>query len=177
MATNSIIQLIILIAVSALSNAIGNLKNNFAVKGFMKPLYITTFVDALLFGVVIKNIASGSGLIQTIAFAIGKVIGSYFAGKMEKKMALGIIEVDSLFNNKSKAFKIADNLRDMGYSVESMVEYGYRGQKRYLLRITIARKELNILKSVFEKEGYEDATFKIKELSKVSGKFSISYQE
>ncbi|HCL4480293.1 TPA: hypothetical protein N2D99_002381 [Clostridium botulinum] len=170
-----IIQIIILTLCSALSNTIGTLKNNFAVKGFLKPLYITTFIDALVFGIVIKNIASGSGLLQTLAFAFGKVLGSYFASKMEKRMALGIIEVDTLFNNKLKAFKIADNLRNIGYSVESMVEYGYRGQKRYLLRVTIARKELNALKSILKKEGYVDPTLKIKEINKISGKFSINY--
>lgn len=165
-------QLGILFIGSAISNTTGTLKNNFTVKGYIKPMYITTFLDAMIFALVTKGMISGSGFLHTFVYACGRVLGSYIARKMENKIALGVMEVDVLFNNKDKATEIADELRDMGYSVEGMVENGFKGKKRRLLRVTINRKDVDILKETLAKHGYKKPTMKMKELDDVAGNFA-----
>jgi len=172
MTMETLVQLGILFIGSAISNTTGTLKNNFTVKGYIKPMYVTTFLDAVIFALVTKGMISGSGILHTLVYAFGRVLGSYIARKMEAKIALGVMEVDVLFNNKVKATQIADELREMGYSVESMVESGYKGRKRRLLRVTINKKDVEILKETLAKHGYKKPTLKMKELDDVEGNFA-----
>lgn len=174
MGTALLLQLIGLVLINAVSNTVGTLKTIFSTKRFVKPLYVVTFIDAIIFATIMKQIASGNGLYFILAFAIGKVIGVYFADKLETKMALGILEIDFYLNNKQKMIDIADSLREMGYSVNTSVIYGNKGLKRYRIEVTMLRKEVPVLHAVLRKHDYENPTLSVKEVSKVQGKISLS---
>lgn len=174
MDTALLLQLFGLVLINAVSNTVGTLKTIFSTKRFVKPLYVVTFIDAVIFATIMKQIASGNGLYFILAFAIGKVIGVYFADKLETKMALGILEIDFYLNNKQKMIDIADSLREMGYSVNTSIIYGNKGLKRYRIEVTMLRKEVPVLHAVLRKHDYEDPTLSVKEVSKVQGKISLS---
>lgn len=174
MDTALLLQLLGLVLINAVSNTVGTLKTIFSTKRFVKPLYVVTFIDAIIFATIMKQIASGNGLYFILAFAIGKVIGVYFADKLETRMALGILEIDFYLNNKQKMIDIADSLREMGYSVNTSIIYGNKGLKRYRIEVTMLRKEVPVLHAVLRKHDYEDPTLSVKEVSKVHGKISLS---
>jgi uncharacterized protein YebE (UPF0316 family) len=164
-----------IILINAISNTLGTLKNIFTAKKFVKPLYIITFIDAIIFATVIKQVSNSSnGVYFITAYAIGKVLGAYIANKLEDKLALGISEVDIFVNNKDKMKQIADEIRDKGYTVNTYISYGKFGIKRYVIEVTILRKELYILKEILTKHGYEKPTLKIKEVNNYKGKISLS---
>lgn len=173
MDTNLILQLIGLVLINAISNTLGTL-TIFNTKRYMKPTYILTFLDAIIFATVMKQISSGDGIYFILAYAVGKLIGVYFADIIEKKMAFGILEIDFYLNDKEKMIQIADFLRDMGYSVNTTFTYGYGGAKRYRIEVTMLRKELPILEEVLRKFDYNEPTLSIKEVSKVKGKISLT---
>lgn len=174
MDTALIMQLLGLVLINAVSNTFGTLKTIFSTKRFIKPLYLVTFVDAIIFATIMKQIASGNGVYYILAFALGKVIGVYFADVVEGKMALGILEVNFYLNNKDKMVAIADTLREIGYSVNTVVAFGNQGVKRYRVEVTLLRKEVPVLEAVLSKHNYENPTLSIKEVAKVKGKISLS---
>lgn len=168
---STIIEVFIFFSLTAISNAIGILKNIFITKKQLKPAYIVTFIDSIVFATVMKKISSGSGLLFILVYSVGRVIGTWLGDRIENRLAFGILEVELLLNDGSAAKKIADELRDLGYSVGTMTEYGYHGKKRYKLNIVIKRKEMERIEEVVSSYGYDEPTMKIKEISKVSGKF------
>jgi uncharacterized protein YebE (UPF0316 family) len=174
MDTALIVQLLGLVLINAVSNTVGTLKTIFSTKRFVKPLYVVTFIDAIIFASIMKQLASGNGIYYILAFGIGKVIGVYFADKIEARMALGILEVDFFLNNKEKMIDIADTLREIGYSVNTSITFGNKGTKRYRIEVTMLRKELPVLEAVFKKHNYENPTLSVKEVSNVKGKISLS---
>lgn len=169
-----IISLLELIVITALSNAIGTLKTIFVSKKYLKPVYITTFLDAIVFGTIMKKITSGEEFYLIIAFAIGKVLGAWLGDFLDNKLALGILEIDIYLNHFEKMKDIADELRDLGYSTETSVSFGYKGKKRYKINVTMLRKEIPILREILAKYEYPDPTMRIKEISNINGKISIS---
>jgi uncharacterized protein YebE (UPF0316 family) len=174
MDTALLLQLVGLVLINAVSNTVGTLKTIFSTKRFIKPLYVVTFVDAIIFASIMKQLASGNGLYYILAFAIGKVIGVYFADILESKMALGILEVDFYLNNKQKMIDIADTLREIGYSVNTSVMFGNKGIKRYRIEVTMLRKEVPVLEVILRKHDYENPTLSVKEVRNVQGKISLS---
>lgn len=169
-----IMNLVGLIGITALSNAIGTLKTIFVSKRYLKPIYITTFLDALIFGTIMKKITSGEEFYLVIAFAVGKVIGAWLGDFLDNKLALGILEIEILLNNFDKMKDIADELRDLGYSTETSISFGYKGKKRYKINVTMLRKETKVLTEILSKYDYTDPTMKTKEISNIGGKMSIS---
>ena len=167
-------NLVILFILTTLSNAIATLKNMFIIKKQSKPAYIATFVDAIVFGTIMKRISDGENVFFILAFAFGKVVGVWLGKIIENKIALGILEIEVFVNKKEAMINIADELRDLGYSVETTISYGYKGRKRYIIGITALRKELDNVKEVVIANGYKKPTMKIKEIAKVSGKFSLT---
>lgn len=167
-------DLIILFSLTTMSNAISTLRSVFVAKKQTKPAYIATFVDAIIFATVMKRISNGEDFIFIIVYAIGRVLGVCLGNYMENKIALGILEVELLVNDKDAMKKIADELRELGYSTETIASYGYKGRRRYTIKVTTLRKELEVIKNVANKHGYETPTMKIKEVSKVLGKYSLT---
>lgn len=165
-------EIIYFLVLTAISSSFGTLKNMFIARKQIKASYIVVFFDALLFATIMKQISSGDGIIFALAFAFGKLFGAMIGNMIEKKMALGTLEIEVAVNHFDKMVSIADELRDKGYTVETTVVYGYEGKKRYKIVIIMLRKQINILTHVLEKNGYEDPTMTIKDISSVSGKIT-----
>lgn len=156
-----------------ISSTINTLRSMFLARKQFKANYIATFIDAILFATIMKRISSGDGIAFALAYAIGRTLGAYFGNKLEAKMALGIIQVDISLNHFEKMVEIADKLRDLGYSVETSSVFGYGGNKRYKINITISRSELDKLKDVLAQHGYTEPTFIIKDVTNISGKITV----
>ena len=170
-----LIDLLIIFTLNIIASSMKVLNTMFISKKIMKPVYITMFIDACVFTYALKLITDGESILFVLVFAFGKVLGAYLANLLEDKMAIGILEV-SLYLNSKKALKIADTLRDMGYGVTTMKGYGSNGNPRFMLDITLERKELPLLKEFLSKWGHNNATMVIRDVKGVSGKIKFSGQ-
>ncbi|MFF2531419.1 DUF5698 domain-containing protein [Brevibacillus sp. NPDC058079] len=169
-----ILELVGVVAINVLSNSIGTLKTIFISKKYLKPAYVITFLDAIIFATALKQITSGNGVEFLIAFAIGKVFGVYVADVIETRMALGILETEIFLNDKERMIDVADVLRDKGYTVNTSISYGYKGMKRYRIEVTLLRKEFSVLENVLNDFDIKDPTMQVKDISNVRGKISVS---
>lgn len=159
--------------ITTISSSLGTLKNMLIARKQIKASYIVSFLDALLFATIMKQISSGDGFIFALAYATGKLLGAMLGNLIEKKMALGTLEVEIAVNHFDRMVCIADKLRDLGYSVETSAVFGYEGKKRYKIVVILLRKEMCILNKVLEENGYEEPTMIIRDVSSISGKISI----
>lgn len=175
---NEIIKVVVAIlpfmGLTMLSSALGTLKHILISKGQKKASYVTIFLDAIIFSTILKTISGGDGVLFGMSYATGKLLGAIIANKFEEFLALGILEVSISLNHFDKMVPIADNLRDLGYTVETYSVFGYGGKPRYKIDIVISRKELPILKEILKEYGYEDPTMTIKSVSKVVGKITVN---
>lgn len=163
--------------ITIVSSAVNTLRSMLLARKQVKAGYLATFVDAVLFATIMKKISSGDGLIFALSYALGKTIGAYLGNLMEEKIALGILQVEISLNHFEKMVEIADELRDLGYAVETSSVFGYGGKKRYKINITISRDEINILRQVLNDHGYRNPTLVIKDVSNISGKITVSSEE
>ena len=90
----------------------------------MNPVYLLVFIDALIFTSIISRVTSSDGLPFTIAYALGRTFGVFIGGKIEEKLALGILEVDIFLNDKIKSTEISERLRKTGYTVNNTLVSG-----------------------------------------------------
>lgn len=171
-----LIEALIIFIINVISNCLGTLKTIFISKNMKNPVYIVTAVDALVFAFVIKSISNGDNIITILAFVLGKVVGVYVGQIVDGKLALGILDI-SLFTKEAKGIELADTLRDIGYSVTTQKGYGYNGSERFIVNITIARKEMDFLLELLTKFGFDKATMIIKEVKSVNGKIKIHKKE
>lgn len=171
MNTELIIQIITMFLLGTLSNSLRTLNLIFTSKKNTIPTATITFIDAILYGTILKKISSGEGVIIVLAYASGRVCGYFMGSFIENMMALGISEVEMFLNDVNKMIEIADYLRSEGYSVETDSAYGYEGRKRYKITITSKRKEIPKILTVIREHGYDNPTIKIRELQKIDGKF------
>ena len=169
-----IIQLFILFIVTALTNSLSILKTIFLSKGIIKPVYVVVFLDSLVFATIMKKITSDNSLWFIIAFAFGKAFGVFIASKIEKKLALGINQIDLLLNDGDKALKIADELRLYGYTVNNKVNYGIEGKKRYTIETILTRKENDNYFKILKELEIDNPTFLIHDINQVAGKININ---
>ncbi len=174
MTQNLMIALLGLFLITSLTNILATLKTMLISKKIMNPVYMIVFVDAMIFATVITKITSSEGLHFTVVYALGRTFGVFIGGKLEGKMALGIIEVDIFFKNKDKMILIAENLRTVGYTVNNYVARGRDGERRYKIEVVLKRKEYKNLEGILDSCGVENPTLKIKNLSKVDGKITTS---
>jgi uncharacterized protein YebE (UPF0316 family) len=172
MNTNILLALIGLFLITAFTNILATLKTILMAKKIMNPVYLLVFADAMIFATTISKVTNGDGIQFTIAYALGRTVGVYIGGKVEDKMALGILEVDIFLNDKSKVNQISKKLRDTGYTVNNFLVGGNKGVKRYQIEVIIKRKEFNILESIIEEYGVVNPTLKVKTLNKVDGKIT-----
>ncbi len=140
----------------------------------MNPVYFLVFADAIIFATVLGKVANSDGIVFVIAYALGKTLGVFIGGKIEEKLALGILEVDLFLNNKEKMIQIAEMLREEGYTVNNYLARGNNGDRRYKVEVVIKRKELKVLESIMERCGVTDPTLKIKSLNRVEGKITTT---
>lgn len=172
MNTNILLALIGLFLITAFTNILATLKTILMAKKIMNPVYLLVFADAMIFATTISKVTNGDGIQFTIAYALGRTVGVYIGGKVEDKMALGILEVDIFLNDKNKVNQISKKLRETGYTVNNFLVGGNNEEKRYQIEVIIKRKEFNILESIIEEYGVVNPTLKVKTLNKVDGKIT-----
>lgn len=176
MMTVSFIGVVLIFILNVIGNSLSTMKTIFVAKKLLRPAYIIVFLEAAVFFGTIGEIAKDNNFFYLIAFALGKTAGTWVGNFFENKMALGILEI-SVFAKNEKAKIIADELRNIGYSVTNYKGFGINGKTRYEMKITIKRKELSLLKKILAKYGYDEATMVIREVNSVMGKISISKNE
>lgn len=140
----------------------------------MNPVYILVFVDAIIFATILTKITSSNGFHFIIAYAFGRMFGVFVGGKVEERLALGIIEVDLFLSNKDKMIEVAERLRLEGYTVNNFIARGMNGEVRHKIEIVMKRKEFKILERILDEYGVTDPTLKIKNLSKIEGKITAT---
>lgn len=159
-------NLAIIFALNAISTTLGNLKTMLLTKGAAtKAVYVTTFIDALVCAITLKFIADFSGIICILAFASGRLCGVFCGSRIEKKLALGMLEIN-IYKHTPEGIILADTLRDMGYSVTTYRGHGINGTERLDLTIIIPRRELPTLREVLG----DRVNMTIKDVSKTYGK-------
>jgi len=141
-------------------------------KKIMNPVYFVVFVDAMIFATVVTKVTSSKGVHFTVAYALGRAFGVFIGGKVESKLALGIIEIDLFLSNKAKMIRVAEQLREEGYTVTNFLARGINGERRYKVEVVIRRKEFKVFERIVEECGIIDPTMKIKNISRVDGKIT-----
>lgn len=174
MTTNVMLALIGLFLITAFTNILATLKTILMSKKIMNPVYLLVFVDALIFAKTVSKVTSSDGMQFTIAYALGRTVGVFIGGKIEDRMALGILEVDLILSDKVKVDQIAKRLRETGYTVNNFLVGGNNEEKRYQIEVIIKRKEFKILEDIIEEFGVINPTLKVKTLNKIDGKISTS---
>lgn len=172
--TNVILALIGLFLITALTNILATLKTMLISKKIMNPVYLLVFVDAMIFATVVSNLTSSKGIHFTVAYALGRTVGVFIGGKLEERLALGILEVDLFLTNKNKMIKIAEKLREEGYTVNNFLARGNNGDIRYKVEVVIKRNEFKVFEDILDECGVRNPTLKIKNLSKVEGKITTT---
>ncbi|WP_461206323.1 DUF5698 domain-containing protein [Clostridium sp. DL1XJH146] len=174
MTQSMIFALLGVFLITAFTNVLATLKTILISKKIMNPVYLLVFVDAMIFATIIGKMNSSEGISFTIAYALGRTMGVFIGGKIEDRLALGILEVDVFLNHKDKMIQVAEKLREAGYTVNNFVAGGNHGEKRYKIEVVIKRKEFKVLEEIMDECGVYDPTFKIKNLNKVNGKISTT---
>lgn len=164
---NTIINLVMIFALNVFSTCLGNLKTTFLAQKAIKPVYVTTFIDAIVFIYAFKLISSSSGYGYILSFALGKIFGVFLAAKIEKKLALGLVEID-VYKHPGAGKILADNLRERGYSVTTTVGYGVEGKERLILKIILPRKQFPDFRGLMEQHG--KVNMSVKSVSQIYGK-------
>lgn len=176
--TNSVVIAILgLFLITSFTNILATLKTIFVSKKIMRPVYLVVFLDAMIFATIVTKVTSSTGVHFTLAYAFGKTVGVFIGGKVEERLALGILEVDLFLNNKDKMIQIAELLREAGYTVNNFLTRGQNGDRGYKVEVVINRKEYAVLEDLMEECGIENPTLKIKNLSKVYGPMSTTNLE
>jgi uncharacterized protein YebE (UPF0316 family) len=163
-------NLIIIFLLNTLSNCIGTLKTIFISKQMSKPAYFVAFSDAVLFSYTLKLVSDSSNPTFILVFAFGKVFGMYIADWIEKKMALGLLEI-AVYTNKQNGKELADFLRSQNYSVTTQIGYGLNGKEKLLINIIIKRKDYDKLRKLL-KEYNENVTMAVTEIKNITGKLA-----
>lgn len=176
MLNSEIISILLIFFLNILSNTLGNLKTIFVSKQIGGFTYILVGVDALFFSIVLKAINSGDSLWYILAYVFGKIIGAVIADILEKKLALGVLEV-TVYERNDKAIPLADTLRELGYSVTTSKGYGQNGKERFIVTITISRKEYPLLGEVLNKVGITKPNMIVKEVKSIEGKCARNIKE
>lgn len=156
-----------------LSTILSTLRTIFIVKGISKPAYILTMIDSMLFMWGTKLVVSGDGFTFIIVFALGKLIGTWLGDVLEKKIAMGILQI-SINAKGKKAIEIADLIRDMGYTVNTQKVYGMNGNERFEVSLFIKRKEKDSLIQKLSELGYKNLSMVILDVNNVDGKIKVN---
>lgn len=173
MIENSVlIGLVIMFIITAFTNILSTLKTILMAKKIMNPVYLCVFLDAIIFATILDKVTNSEGLGYSIAFALGKTFGVYLGGKIEDKLALGICEVDLFLNNSDKANRLAQRIRETGYTVNNLLVGGNNDNKRHQIEVVIDRKEIKVLEDIIKEFDLDTPTLKVKSLSKVNGKIT-----
>ena len=168
--TNEVIIAVIgLFLITSFTNILATLKTILISKKIMNPVYIVVFIDAIIFASVLTKVISSSGMYFTLAYALGRTFGVFIGGKVEERLALGIIEVDLFLSDQQRMVEIAERLRKEGYTVNNFLARGINGERRHKVEIVMERKEFKIFEIILKDYGILEPTLKIKNISKFEG--------
>lgn len=170
----TVIIILQIVAINIITSATGVLKMVFTTKGYTKPMSAIIFVDSFLFVLVLSALSSGenNGILFAIVFALSKVIGANIGTMLNKKIALGHIEISFFVSEKNKMKEVADAIRSEGYSVNTSVTYGLNGMKRYQITVATPTKERPFIKELVEDYIFSTPTYVERELNSVGGKIA-----
>lgn len=174
MTENIMLALIGLFLITAFTNVLATLKTILMAKNIMNPVYILVFADAMIFATTLSKVTTSNGIQFTVAYALGRTVGTFIGSKIEDRLALGILEVDLFLNDKAKVNEISRKLRETGYTVNNFLVGGNNEEKRYQVEIIIKRKEFKILEAIILDFGVVNPTLKVKTLSRVDGKITTT---
>ncbi|MEA3422423.1 MAG: DUF5698 domain-containing protein [Bacillota bacterium] len=169
-----IFSLIGLFMVTSFTNILATLKTIMISKKIMNPVYFVVFIDAVIFATVLTKVVGANGIHFTLAYALGRTFGVFVGGKIDEYLALGIIEVDLFLSNQIKMVRIAESLREEGYTVNNFLARGINGDKRHKVEVVMKRKEFKIFRKIIEEHGITNPTLKIKNISKIEGKITTT---
>ncbi len=157
----------IIFVLNAISTSLGTLRTIFIIRQTIKPVYVTTFLDAMLFAYAFKLMTMSTGFVFILAFALGRIAGVLLGDLIDKKIAIGILEI-TVYKHTEEGKVLADQLRANGYSVTTGMGYGIEGKNRLVLNIIVTRKDFPELQELLFKSG--KVNMAIKNVTKVCGK-------
>ncbi|MGB5824635.1 MAG: hypothetical protein WBH44_11235 [Proteocatella sp.] len=167
---NTFVNLMIILLLNILGSCLKNLNTVFLSQNAIKPVYITTFIDSVVFFYAFKLTTASSGFAFILVFALGKLVGVFLGNKIENKLAYGLLEVD-VYKHTEQGKVLADALRNKGYSVTTTVGYGVEGLERLMLKIILPRNCFSDLHEILKNDG--NVNMSIKTISKIYGKVGI----
>lgn len=160
-------QLVILFCLNCVSTGLSTLKTIFLSNRIITPVYITTFLDAIIVAYAFRMVATSSSFSYVMVFALGRIAGVCLGNFIERKMAVGLLEV-TVYKHPQEGKIVADRLRNEGYSVTTEMGYGLKGKNRLILNIIVPRKNLPELQESLEQ--YGKVNMAVKTVNRVSGK-------
>jgi uncharacterized protein YebE (UPF0316 family) len=150
-----------------MSTSLSTLKTIFLSNRIIPPVYITTFLDAIIVAYTFRIVATSSSLSYIMVFALGRIAGVFLGNFIEEKIAVGQLEV-TVYKHPEDGKVMADELRDNGYSVTTEIGYGLEGKDRLVLNIIVPRKNFPELKEAMVQ--YGKVNMAVKTVTRVSGK-------
>lgn len=169
----TLILIVVIFILNLIGSSLSTMKTIFLARNIIRPTYFIVFIEAVIFLGTLSKVAGEDSISYIIALALGKTTGIWVGNQLEKRIALGILEI-SIFGRGNRIKLIADALREQGYSVTNYKGFGLNGKVRYEAKITIKRKEVSFLWDILKKYGYTDATMVVREINAVNGKISVS---
>ncbi|MGE5370845.1 MAG: hypothetical protein ACM3QZ_02545 [Solirubrobacterales bacterium] len=137
---------------SLAATSLGTLSTLFLSRQVVKPVYLITFLDALIAASVLRSMSSSRGLYFIVAFALGKTVGVFVGQQLERWFAPGYVEL-TVYKHPDDGARLADRLRERGYSVTTQIGSGQEGRPRMVLMIFTPRRALPDVKRVLFDEG------------------------
>lgn len=107
------------------------------------------FFESLIFIVVLGTVVQDLGNIWLLGiYALGFSVGNYVGIAIEEKMAIGELVLRIIVNRNEE--KLVEELRNNGFGVTVIKGEGRDGE-RYLLFISIMRKDLNTIYEIIDR--------------------------
>lgn len=152
------------------STCLGTLRTIFLSQRILKPVYITTFIDSIIFVYSVTLVAKGDSFAYVLAFALGRVSGIYVGGWIEGKLALGAIEV-VVYKHMDTGRELAEQLKYYGFPVTMQVGYDENGRQSLILTVVTTRRNWPLLNHLI-RESDRHLNMYVKRLDAAKGNIS-----
>lgn len=165
---NEIKIFIIMMILNTLSVMLGVVRTIFVAKQVGKPAYIITFFDGIIYAFVLKSFSSDS-VAALIAYVFGRMTGLMLGNMLEKKLAVGINDIELYVKTKASMLALQQLFMQKGISstaIEGVVDDKIQ---RYCLKIQIARKDMDEFYDILEIANINNPTMIIKEVKTITG--------
>ena len=162
---------ILILLLNIISNALGTLKHILIVKvgGWLTPIVVT--IDAAVYAVILKSFSS-NGASAITAYILGHLLGYLLGTFINKKLALGISDIQIYVKDYQTMMKIQQRLIEEGFSSTCEIGIIDETTSRYSLNIQANKKDLKKIKRIFADNGIKHPTMLIREIESVSGKIA-----